>query len=219
MAAEFRAVFDPPDGLLDDIAVLAPENPFYTAVYASAIRQCGLTPVALFLESDGTLVSGCTAFAGTGRIDQRLDITSLPRVADEHVFWSGLVEFCKDNGISVLGINTFGSNEAAIPKLDGETARKSRIEFQLKLAGVDLWDALNRRNRRAVKKAVDAGLNFQQAEGAGACRIHARVANSSLCAAAAVVNRSLTIFRSRKLGHLSKTKRERSIKRCGRARC
>ena len=98
---------DPRPELLDRIAALAPENPFYTTAYTEAICRRGSTPYALFLDADSTAVSGCTAFLGTGRLDRRLEITSLPQIADKTIFWDGLVDFCRETRISILEVNTF----------------------------------------------------------------------------------------------------------------
>ena len=125
-------------------------------------------------------MSGCTAFLGTGRLDRRLEITSLPQIADKTIFWDGLVDFCRETRISILEVNTFGSNDVRIANIGGEVRRQRRLEFQLDLDGIDLWEASNRRNRRAIKKAVEAGLRFQRAETLDACAVHARIANSSL---------------------------------------
>lgn len=180
MPVEFRAVPEPSIAQLAQISGLAPENPFYTSAYVNSVRLRGLLPYALLLESDGRLISACTAFLRNGRLNRRLEITSLPSLPDGGEFWDGLVKFCRASDISILNVETFGSPETMIAPLNGETARKGRYEFQLDLAGTDLWTGLNRRNRRSIKKAIDAGLQLQRAEGQTACQSHVEIANSSL---------------------------------------
>lgn len=180
MPIEFRAVREPSPNLLADVSALAPENAFYTSAYVDSVRLRGIVPFALLLESDGHLLSACTAFLGSGRLYRKLEITSLPRLTDREAFWNGLVEFCRSSGVSILEVNTFASTETAIEALDGETSRKSRYEYRLDMAGLDLWSGLNRRNRRSIKKAMEAGLQMRRAEEPEACRIHVKIANFSL---------------------------------------
>ena len=134
----------------------------------------------MLLESQGVIISACTAFLKSGRLNRRLEITSLPALPNGSEFWDGLVEFCKASGISILNVETFGTMAATIPTLKGETYRSGRYEFQLDLAGIDLWNGLNRRNRRSVKKAMEAGLRLRRGVGLDACQIHVDIANSSL---------------------------------------
>ena len=180
MPVEFRVVREPSRDLLAQISAMTPENPFYTSAYVNSLRLSGVTPFALILESGNHLLSACTAFLRTGRLNTTLEITSLPSLPAKSIFWTGLVEFCRASDISILEINTFGSTETSIEALDGETSRKGRYEFQLDLAGTDLWIGLNRRNRRSIKKAMEAGLRLKLAEESQACQIHVNIANSSL---------------------------------------
>lgn len=180
MPVQFRTVCDPSTDLLAQVSALAPENPFYTSAYVNSVRLRGVVPFALLLESDGGLISACAAFLRNGRLNRRLEITSLPALPEGSEFWDGLVEFCRVSGISILNVETFGSPETVIAPLNGETSRKGRYEFQLDLAGTDLWSGLNRRNRRSIKKAIDAGLQLRRAEGRAACQSHVEIANSSL---------------------------------------
>ena len=180
MPIEFRAVREPSFDLLADVSASAPENPFYTHAYVESIRLRGLVPFALTLQSDNKILTACTAFLRSGRLNRRLEITSLPSLPNGEQFWHGLVEFCRASDISILNIETFGSTGTAIPSLDGETRRNGRYEFQLDLAAANLWDGLNRRNRRGIKKAMEAGLQFRRVEGPEACRTHVNIANSSL---------------------------------------
>ncbi len=180
MPVEFRAVTEPSRDLFEQISALAPENPFYTSSYVESVRLSGVEPFALLLESDGKILSACTAFLKSGRLNRRLEITSLPALPEGTEFWKGLIDFCRASEISILQIETFGSSETVIPELDGETSRISRYEFQLDLDGTDLWHALNRRNRRSIKKATEAGLELRRAVGPDACQIHVSIANSSL---------------------------------------
>lgn len=180
MAIAFKAVPEPSVELLERVAAFQPENPFYTKAYIDSMRVHGFASFALLLENNEELLTACTAFSKRGRLNRRLEITSLPELADSRVFWTGLLKFCTESGVSVLEINSFASNTAVIGKITDETARKSRCEFQLDLAGTDLWHGVNRHHQRKIKKAKKAGLRFRVAVNRQACRDHAQLANHSL---------------------------------------
>ena len=180
MPVEFLAVGEPSDDLLGQISALAPENPFYTSSYVKSVSTRHASPFALLLESEGVVTAACTAFLKTGRLNRRLEITSLPVLPQGTEFWDGLVKFCRESDISVLNVETFGSPETVIPPIAGETLRTSRYEYQLDLTEMDLWSGLNRRNRRGVKKAIEAGLDLRGVNGTESCRTHVDIANSSL---------------------------------------
>lgn len=180
MAITFKAVPEPSSELLTRVAAFQPENPFYTKGYTDSMRALGFFPFALFLEYNEELLTACTAFSKRGRINRRLEITSLPELADSNTFWTGLLKFCTESEISVLEINSFASNAAVIGKIPGEAVRKSRSEFQLDLGSNDLWQGVNRHHQRKIKKAKKAGLSLRVADDTQTCRDHARLANGSL---------------------------------------
>ena len=180
MPVEFRAVSDPSRDLLEQVSALAPENPFYTFEYVRARQSRGSDAHVLYLKADGRVSSACTAFSRHGRLNHRLEITSLPSISDPAAFWKGLRQFCRESRVSILDIHTFGSNETAIPKLDGEVSRRRRYEYQIDLRNTDLWGGLHRRHQRHIKKALKAGLVLRRTTDPRDCAIHTSLANTAL---------------------------------------
>lgn len=180
MAIEFHAVVAPPPSTVDRIAALTPENPFYTNEYLCSRKKLGAEPCSIELLDAGRPVTGCTAFITRGRLNSRMELTSLPTIVDETVFWNGLFGFCRSQEISILSVHTFASAETAIMKSKRRFSHKLRSEYRLDLTVTDLWAAMNRRSRRAVKTSREEGLEIRLADDAAFRRLHVEMANRSL---------------------------------------
>lgn len=180
MPIQFKAIENPSAACLAQLAAFYPENPFYTASYANTMLDFGSQPVALFLEDDGELISGCTAFSKAGWLNRRLDIISLSKPADRDVFWKGLTKYCSQAKISVLEVNTFASPEVEIAELGGELSRKGRYEFVLDLDGTDIWRNLHRNSRRKITHAREAGLELRISNDLGPLGEHSRMTKLSM---------------------------------------
>jgi hypothetical protein len=180
MTVEFHAERRPDETLLAEVAALAPDNPFHSPAYAEAMRALGSQVVILSLRKDGALVSACPAFTRSGRLNRSLEITSLPALADEGVFWEGLQNFCRQDGVTLLEVNSFASTAARIPALPQEVGRKERAEYVLDLQAADLWRLLRKDRKHDVKQGRKAGLEVRRTTDAGACREHERVVASSM---------------------------------------
>jgi hypothetical protein len=176
----FRGVAHPDDRLADRIAELAPENPFYTAQYLAARKQNGSTPCLLMLENEGEIVAGCSAFLSSGRLNSRLEITSLPSLPDVKAFWDGLFDFCSLAGVSVLSVHTFGSLETKIAENTNRVSLSKRSEFRLDLSLPDLWSIMHRRHMRLVKRGRASKLSITRRSDAAARASHVELANDSL---------------------------------------
>ena len=59
MPLEFHASLDPAGIIVDDIAALTPENPFYTKEYLQVRQKLGAEPCGFWLEENGSVVAGC----------------------------------------------------------------------------------------------------------------------------------------------------------------
>src|SRR3972149_3053653 len=142
MPIEFHAEANPSAKLCEEVANLAPANPFYTFEYLESKRAAGVRPLLLLLRQNGQLVAGCPAFLHTGLLTRSLEIESLPTIPDSAVFWGHLQRFCRESGISGLGVYTAASTSARIPALPGEIWRRTRSEYVLELQTSDLWKRL-----------------------------------------------------------------------------
>ena len=176
----FRAVVDPPSDIVSSISGLCEDNPFSTASYLSVRKVSGAVPCAIYLESGENMVAGCFAFLSTGRVNSRLEITSLPTIPDPEIFWQGLFQFCRDQNVTLLNVYTFGSTETTIEWKANRTAHKLRSEYRLDLTMPDLWALMNRRHHRLIKKARTNGLQVQRATDSAARQRHIELANLSL---------------------------------------
>jgi len=180
MSLKFNSIVDPGQEVVSQIAALDRDNPFATAEYLAVRKRLGAEGCAFVLTSDGAPVAGCLAFMTRGRMNSRIEITSLPVLPDPRLFWDGLFEFCKDQGISVLSTHTFGSTETSIAELSNRVALRRRSEYRLDLTQPDLWHGLNRRHQRLIKKAMKAGLEVRGSDDRTAREMHLQLANLSL---------------------------------------
>jgi hypothetical protein len=180
MAMTFRAIPEPSADVVGHVSDLTPENPFYTNEYACVRQRLGSRPCAIVLQDGMEIVAGCLGFLTEGRINSRLEITSLPVIPDKDLFWQGLFEHCKASGISVLSVHTFASNEAVIGEVKDRISHKRRSEYQLDLGVPDLLEKLNRRHHRLIKKARSADLALLRPSDRAARERHVQLANLSL---------------------------------------
>jgi hypothetical protein len=162
------------------ISDLAPENPFYTNEYVHVRRVLGSKPYALILENEGQTVAGCLGFLTEGRVNVRLEITSLPVIPDRKLFWRGLFDFSKKVGVSVLSVNTFASIGAVIDETEKRISHKKRSEYRLDLTVPDLWRLMNRRHRRRVNAARSAGLVLNRSNDTAARERHVELSKETL---------------------------------------
>lgn len=176
----FHGIVDPPGAIVDSISGLAEDNPFSTPAYLEVRKVLGAKPCALYLQAGGSIVSGCFGFLSIGRMNARMEITSLPVLADAERFWQGLFQFCRDQRITVLNVHTFGSVETSIQWVGNRTSHKLRSEYRLDLTVPDLWSGMNRRHHRLIKKACSNGLEIHRESGTSAREKHVQLANLSL---------------------------------------
>ncbi len=158
-----------------ELEELVPGNPFYTSGFVSTMRSLGAEPWILGLRQSGKIVSACTGFLRHGRINRRLDIVSIPELANLDIFWNGLAKHCRNAGISIVNAGSFCSSNGFIPTMCGETKRIERWEFVLDLQNTDLEKCLHRAHRANIRKAKNAGVEIQRTTDEGACEEHERL--------------------------------------------
>jgi len=178
--SDIEFVADPATELCDRIARLAPANPFYTNAYVAYRRSLGHEPFLLLLRNNEEVVSGCTAFLKSGRLDRSLEITSLPRLGDGEVFRQGLSQFCRSKGVSELVVCTFASPSVAVPRFENEHWRKWRVEYALGLVGPEFWRSIRKGHMWNIKQARKSGLTIRTAADHDACVTHARLIEASM---------------------------------------
>src|SRR3972149_10672561 len=105
MPIEFHAEANPSAKLCEEVANLAPTNPFYTLEYLESKRAAGIRPLLLLLRENGQLVAGCPAFLHNGLLTRSLEIESLPTIPDGAVFWGNLQQVFRQSGHAGLGVD------------------------------------------------------------------------------------------------------------------
>lgn len=180
MTVVFRSIVEPEADSVKRLEDLSPDNPFFTVEYMDVRRRLGATPCLFFLDGDAEPQAGCLGYLTRGRLNSRLEITSLPVIKDETAFWSGLFDFCKTENISVLSAHTFGSRKTAINETRNRTSLKRRSEYRLDLLQPDLWDLMNRRHHRLIRRARTRGLSIRRDNSDAARDVHVGLANESL---------------------------------------
>lgn len=155
---EFVAEPRPSAARCGDVEALDLTNPFATHAYVEAESSLTGAPWLFGCQSGGRLAFGCFGFLRSGRLNKALSIPSLPVVADS--FWAQLGQFCAQQGVSTLEINTFGSPAGAtIATLGRETARASRHEFVVPLTpGVDPLTRIRINHQQSLRKGIKLGL-------------------------------------------------------------
>jgi hypothetical protein len=180
VALKFKSILQPAPDVVERIAEITPENPFYTNAYVRVRQRLGSIPYALVLVDDHEIIVGCLGFLTEGRMNARLEITSIPAIPDTDLFWAGLFDSCSRMGVSVLSVNTFASAETAIGETGRRSSHKRRSEYRLDLTVPDLWSVMNRRHHRLVKRARSAGLVLLRLDDGAARERHIELANMSL---------------------------------------
>ncbi len=166
---------------IEELSALLPANPFATPGFFDSRRQVGYSVWVLGLRGGaGDLGCGCGAFLRAGRLSRTLEIASLPPVGADSPFWEGLRGFCREQRVTVLQLDSFGSQAGAqIPDLGGRCERRSRREFLLDLGG-DLVARLGSNHKRNVKKAQKAGLAVERTGSADAVGVHQSLMGKSM---------------------------------------
>ena len=183
MTFEFCDYVCPAKELLSSLSARAPHNPFYTTEYTDARKRLGWGLVAFTLESHGEIETGCAAFTRHGRLNRRLEIHSLPAMADSNIFWEGVLRFARRQRFTVLSVNTAASPFCAIPRLAPEVSRRRRCEYVLDLKNEDLLTLTSEGHRRKIKRASKETLmevRIACRDDDAACERHLRLVNSSM---------------------------------------
>jgi lipid II:glycine glycyltransferase (peptidoglycan interpeptide bridge formation enzyme) len=180
MTLRFSATIKPSGELVRTISSLNPGNPFYTSAYLKARASLGEVPCVFALGTDTDAIAGCTGFVRGNYFTRRLEITSLPALAEPDIFWGGLRRFCRDYGVWDLCLETFASAAASIPSLSGELGRRKRYEYVLDLTGETTLSHFRADHRRNIARARKAGLRLRRSAALEACRSHVQVLNASM---------------------------------------
>jgi hypothetical protein len=169
------------DATLGELGAAQPENPFASPAYADSRRRVGYEVWVLALrDAHGAIEAGCLGLLTTGRLNRTLEIPSLPALAFDSPFWTGLREHCRSRGVTTLALDTFASPSGIeIPDIGARSTRRDRLEFVVDLAG-DASPRLGSNHKRNVKKAEKAGVRLTRTREADAVSTHHALMASSL---------------------------------------
>jgi lipid II:glycine glycyltransferase (peptidoglycan interpeptide bridge formation enzyme) len=180
MRIDFHAELTPGQAVFQELSQLAPDNPFCTPAYVEAMRECGARPWVLALKEGNQLLAGCAAFLSSGRLSRALEVPSLPALADEQVFWDGLRQTCRHNGVTSVELNSYASPVAVIPASAQRSHWTKRVEYVIDLRAADLSKAVRKTHQQRIKRARKAGLVLQRSREASANQEHQQMMLASL---------------------------------------
>ena len=180
IAVEFLAVPEPEPALLDELAALAPTNPFVTRAYAASRRGFGGQPWVIGVGEAGRISAACLAYMRSGHLTRSLEIISLPELRRPDSFWQALLQFCRKQRVEELRVHSYGSTTAMIPRLVGERARTDRCEYVLDLQSRELEEGLSGDHRRNIARARKRGLTVRRAADREACEAHTAMILASM---------------------------------------
>jgi hypothetical protein len=163
-------------GLLEKLAEQAPQNPFCSSGYFRAMQVLGADPWIAGLKEGEQLLSAAGVFITRGRLNSILEIVSLPAAAGAEEYWSGLLRFSADHGITQIDANSFASPPATIPTLNQESERHDRCEYVIDLVEFNP-DRISSNHKRNIRKAK--GLTITRSVDRNACREHLRLMDLS----------------------------------------
>lgn len=179
MTEIFRAEPDT-TSLVSEMTALNPINPFYTLQYIAFRRAQGLTPwILIDRDNTGSKVC-CPAFMKTGRLRCALEIPSMPAVHANASFWRGLMDFCRQEGVSDLSVSSFCSPGGAIPRLNRERSRKARWEYVLDLKHPGTLMKMRSGHAYSVKRARKTGVEMRRVRDREGIETHARLIGVSM---------------------------------------
>ena len=177
---KFVANVRPSRELVERIASVSPENPFYTANYTHVRELLGELPCIFMLEKAGTVVCGCTGFLRGRYFNRTLEVASTPSLTDPEIFWDGLKQFCSDHGVWDLHVESFASRTVSVPNFKNSLARRQRYEFLLDLRADNPLDGMSTNHRRNINRARKAGVFIRRTNDPLACVTHMELLKASV---------------------------------------
>jgi hypothetical protein len=176
----FRIAPGTTPSLVEQMAVANPANPFYTPQYAAYRLTQGFVCWILMSNVNSGPDVYCPAFMKTGRLRCLLEIPSVPEVSMGETFWQGLLDFCHQQGVSDISLNSFCSRNGVVPKLSHEKSRKARWEYVLDLKHSDVLAKMRKGHAYSIKRARKLGVEIRRASDPQAVEAHVRLIGDSL---------------------------------------
>lgn len=166
--------------IAERLAVSAPANPFYSAAYGAARGLLGWNARVLAQGEPGHREMLCPVFTREGLSGGCLEIPSLPVLPAGVGFWTAFLDACRRHDIVSVEVATFGSTQAAIPRLPEEQERRERWEYVLELQAPDLWAGLSSNHRRNVLRGRKNGIQVRRSVDPAARARHVELMAASM---------------------------------------
>jgi hypothetical protein len=160
------------DEALERASLTDADNPFLTVPYLQSQRSLGRDGWLFSVETADAMEAAALCFLERGRIRRTLTIPSVPSVAGDSPFWSGVRSYVAEHRVTDLELSTFASPESRIPEWTGETERIDRTEFAMVLRDVDLLARVSKSHRERVSKGRRKGLVVRRENSAQAIDAH-----------------------------------------------
>ncbi len=126
------------------------------------------------------MISGCLGLLQGGFLSRRLKIITTLRPPKPELFWDGVRDFCREQGVWELDVQSFGSDATDIPLLPGELNRRTRYEYVIDLTSPDLFSLMSKNHRRNINRARKTGLVVQRTREAKATQAHITLMQASM---------------------------------------
>jgi lipid II:glycine glycyltransferase (peptidoglycan interpeptide bridge formation enzyme) len=88
--------------------------------------------------------------------------------------------FCQEQGVWELGVQSFCSDATDIPSLPGELNRRTRYEYVIDLTSPELFRRMSQNHRRNINRARKAGLVVHRTREAKAAQAHLALMQASM---------------------------------------
>jgi len=165
-----------------DLAELAGSegNPFFTKSYLSYRRAVGDTPWLVGFKRENDQCLWGMVFITNGRFSCWLEMPSMPSCLEDSPYWDSLLEFCQQQGVTNLSINSYASMGGAIPVINSAEKRVSRCEYLLNLDNPKLFTSMRKGHKHNLSKARKAGLELIRRIDPDAVDIHAQLMADSM---------------------------------------
>ncbi len=175
----FRTVFDPPDSELQPLQDANPANPFATVPYIAARRELGATIVLFTAEPpDGSLISAVGYLTGRS-FSRDLDLTSAPSCPDSGEFWNGVRNFCRENRVANISVDSYCSRAVTLPTWSAPSQLRDRTEWVLQLNSPEEL-RFGSNHRRNINKARRLGVTATSTSDCAAATVHGELMAASM---------------------------------------
>lgn len=175
----FRTVRNPSDAELLPLQSASPANPFASISYAAARRALGET-VVLFAADTPSGTSACAIGYVNGRpFSCNLEITSSPYCSNAADFWDGVRDFCRENRVADVTVDSYGSGSVTLPTWPAPTQIRDRTEWLLQLGATESL-RFTSSHRRNINKARKFGVRTTCTTDPAAARVHSRLMAASM---------------------------------------